>query len=64
MPEDEESPTIQLSQTELSMFAGIARENINRQLGQWGQEGVVAVEGGKIRILERDLLEEIAEAME
>ena len=62
--DDDETPTIQLSQTELSMFAGIARENINRQLGLWGQAGLVAVEGGKIRILDRQVLEEIAEAME
>lgn len=62
--EGDETPTIQLSQTELSMFAGIARENINRQLGLWSQAGLVAVEGGKIRILDRALLEEIAEAME
>ncbi len=62
--DEEDQPTIRLSQTELSMFAGIARENINRQLGVWSHAGLVAVEGGKIRILDRALLEEIAEAME
>lgn len=60
----EEQPTIKLSQTELSMFAGISRENINRQLSLWSQAGLVLLEHGRIRILDIDLLEEIAEAME
>lgn len=53
-------PVIALSQTELSMFAGIARENINRQLAIWSQAGITAVESGGIRILDPDALEEIA----
>lgn len=62
-PQDAE-PRITLSQTELSMFAGISRENINRQLGLWAQAGIVAVEQGHIRILELEPLEDIADAME
>lgn len=55
---------IALSQTELSLFAGISRENINRQLGLWAQAGIVSVEQGHIRILDMEPLEEIADAME
>ena len=56
----EGQPVITLSQTELSMFAGISRENINRQLSLWSQAGVTAVEQGGIRILDPATLEDIA----
>lgn len=55
---------IALSQTELAMFAGISRENINRQLALWQQAGIVELEHGKIRVIDVDPLEEIADAME
>jgi CRP-like cAMP-binding protein len=61
--EDADS-AIRLSQTELSMFAGISRENINRQLSLWQQEGIVTVVHGGVRILDRQALEEVADAME
>jgi CRP/FNR family cyclic AMP-dependent transcriptional regulator len=55
---------IRLSQTELSMFAGISRENINRQLSLWQQDGIVEVVHGGVRICDRDALEDVADAME
>ncbi len=55
---------IRLSQTELALFAGISRENINRQLAQWGQEGIVTVEHGSLTILDRATLEDISDALE
>lgn len=55
---------IRLSQTELSMFAGISRENINRQLSIWQQDGIVTVGHGGLTIIDRDALEDIADAME
>jgi CRP/FNR family transcriptional regulator, cyclic AMP receptor protein len=55
---------IRLSQTELSMFAGISRENINRQLSLWQQDGIVTVEHGGVTITDRDALEDVADAME
>lgn len=57
-------PVIGLSQTELAMFAGISRENINRQLNLWSQAGLVALEQGKVRVLDREWLEDVADAME
>ncbi|CAH0352342.1 MAG: Crp/Fnr family transcriptional regulator [Sphingobium sp.] len=59
-----ETGVISLSQTELAMFAGISRENINRQLALWAQGGIVELEHGKIRVMDVDSLEEIADAIE
>lgn len=53
-----------LSQSELGAFAGISRENINRQLGAWADSGIVALENGRVRVLDRETLEEIALAAE
>lgn len=64
LADEERGGVIQLSQTELAMFAGISRENINRQLSLWAQDGIVAIEQGKIRVIDMTPLEEIAEAME
>ncbi|MBB4642274.1 Crp/Fnr family transcriptional regulator [Rhizorhapis suberifaciens] len=60
----EGKPVIAFSQTELSMFAGISRENINRQLSLWSQAGVTAVEPSGIRIIDPGTLEEIAASVE
>lgn len=62
--EDDDEPVISLSQTELSMFAGISRENINRQLAIWSHACVTAVEPGGIRILDSATLEEIAASVD
>lgn len=55
---------LSLSQSELGAFAGISRENINRQLGAWADAGIVTLEQGRVRILEPETLEEIAAAAE
>ena len=55
---------LDLSQSELGAFAGISRENINRQLGAWADAGIVALEQGRVKILDQDILEEIAMAAE
>ncbi|WP_336958305.1 Crp/Fnr family transcriptional regulator [Sphingobium aquiterrae] len=64
LPEGSADGVITLSQTELAMFAGISRENINRQLGLWAQAGIVSTEQGRIRVIDTQPLEEIADAME
>lgn len=61
---DDGNAVIRLSQTELSMFAGISRENINRQLSLWQQDGMVTIEHGGVTILDREALEDVADAME
>lgn len=60
----EDGGVIALSQTELAMFAGISRENINRQLGLWQQAGLVVLDHGKIRVLDVDWLEDVADALD
>jgi CRP/FNR family transcriptional regulator, cyclic AMP receptor protein len=55
---------IRLSQTELAMFAGISRENINRQLSLWQQAGLVALDQGRITVNDISWLEDVADAME
>ncbi|MFN3470723.1 MAG: Crp/Fnr family transcriptional regulator [Novosphingobium sp.] len=51
-----------LSQGELGNFAGMSREQINRQLSAWADNGIVALKGGKVTILDRDALVDVAEA--
>ena len=55
---------LELSQSELGSFAGMSRENINRQLSAWAEVGIIALDHGHVRILDGQLLSEIAEASE
>lgn len=55
---------LDLSQSELGAFAGISRENINRQLGAWAEAGIVQLDQGRVRIMDTETLEEIASAAE
>ncbi len=55
---------LDLSQSDLGSFAGMSRENINRQLGAWADSGVIALDHGRIRIMDSAFLEEIAESSE
>jgi len=51
-----------LSQGELGNFVGMSRENINRQLAQWADLGIIELAQGKIRIIDQGYLGQIAEA--
>ncbi len=51
-----------LSQGELGNFVGMSRENINRQLASWSEQGVIELAHGKIRIIDDQYLAQIAEA--
>ena len=53
---------VELSQTELGNFAGMSREHINRQLRAWEESGVIALEQGRVRVLDPELLEDISES--
>lgn len=53
---------IALSQGELGNFAGMSREQINRQLSAWVDNGIVALKGGRVTILDRAALTDVAEA--
>jgi len=50
-----------LSQSELGNFAGMSREQINRQLSAWVDCGVVSLNQGRVTILDREALIDIAE---
>lgn len=55
---------LDLSQSELGSFAGMSRENINRQLAAWADAGVIALDHGRIRVLDSTFLSEIAASSE
>lgn len=55
---------LDLSQSELGNFAGISRENINRQLSAWADSGIIALENGRIRVTDSVLLARIATSAE
>jgi len=53
---------IALSQGELGNFAGMSREQINRQLSAWVDSGIVALKSGRVTVLDRESLMDVAEA--
>lgn len=57
-----EATRLELSQTELGNFAGMSREHINRQLKNWEEAGVISLEQGRVRVLDAEMLEDIAES--
>jgi CRP-like cAMP-binding protein len=50
-----------LSQSELGNFAGMSREQINRQLAAWAETGVIQLKGGRVSIVDREALMDVAE---
>lgn len=55
---------LKLNQRELGGYVGLARENINRQLKIWREEGLVTIEDGHITILDEEGLRRAAETGE
>ena len=55
---------LDLSQSELGSFAGMSRENINRQLSAWADAGVISLNHGRITVLDSNFLSEIASSSE
>lgn len=55
---------LDLNQSELGNFAGMSRENINRQLSTWADAGIISLDHGRITILDSTFLTEIAESSE
>jgi CRP-like cAMP-binding protein len=60
--EEETRLKIALSQGELGNFAGMSREQINRQLSAWADGGIVSLKSGRVTVLDREALVDIAEA--
>ncbi len=53
---------LKLSQTDLGNYAGLSRENVNRQLSAWRDKGIVSYKDGFFTLLDTDSLEDIADA--
>ena len=66
LPEDDPSGTLrlELSQGDLGAFAGMSRENVNRQLQEWADRGLVATGRNRLEVRNPLRLEEIAEDFE
>ncbi len=52
---------VKLSQRELANLVGGTRESMNKYLGEWKRDALIAIEDGKIRVCDRAALEVIAE---
>ncbi|WAT19174.1 Crp/Fnr family transcriptional regulator [Aurantiacibacter sp. MUD11] len=62
-PEDRENGKLRHnpSQGDLGAFAGLARENVNRLLAEWEDQGIVERNGRGLEVREREYLEFLAE---
>lgn len=62
---EEQSGTVEItqpfSQSELGAFAGLARENVNRHLRRWEQDGIVYFAQNTIRIADVDQLRALSD---
>ncbi len=45
-----------ISQEQLGIYVGVARESVNRQLQQWRREGILELRRGRILLLDADRL--------
>ena len=54
---------LRISQADLGNLIASTRESVNRQLSAWTQEGVIAVDQGKITIIDQDTLETMAQSV-
>jgi len=59
-PAGGDSIQFSISQSDLGNFVSLSRENVNRQLREWQDEGLIEVKSGKITILDFDHLDEVA----
>ena len=50
-----------ISQTDLGNFVSLSRENVNRQLRDWQEDGILDLKSGKMYIQDMDALQEIAD---
>lgn len=53
---------LDLSQSELGNFVGISREHVNRQLAAWAEAGAIRLDQGRIRVVDRAYLDEVADS--
>ncbi len=53
------APSVRISQDELGRLTGVTRESAGRQLKSWEREGLVALEYGRVRLLDAAALRRI-----
>jgi CRP/FNR family transcriptional regulator, cyclic AMP receptor protein len=54
------SPTIAMTQAQVSAMAGMSRESANKVLAAWAAEGWVGLEHGTLRVLQFEALRAVA----
>lgn len=54
---------IRMSQSDLGNYVGLSRENVNRQLRQWAESGIVQLGRGRIGLTDRPTIARIAEGI-
>jgi len=57
---DASADRVQVSQSWLGAYAGLTRENVNRQLRIWARDGIARFEKGAVVITNLNALEDIA----
>lgn len=57
--EDGVTLALRLSQTDLAKLIGVTRESVNTALSELGRRGLVAVDGGRLRLLDVNGLERV-----
>lgn len=60
-PPGKEGAEIRMSQSDLGNYVGLSRENVNRQLRQWAESGLVELARGRILLRDLDMITRIAE---
>jgi CRP-like cAMP-binding protein len=51
---------IKLSQQQLGSYVGISRETVNKQLGEWQRDGLIAINNSVITLRNKAALEDVA----
>ena len=57
---DDYGSELHISQEELGVYVGAARESVNRQLQEWRRAGIIELRRGRISLLDMDRLARIA----
>jgi CRP-like cAMP-binding protein len=58
---DTGQPAVKASQSWLGAYAGLTRENVNRQLKAWARDGIARFEKGFVVIEDQDRLEDLSQ---
>ena len=51
---------IKLSQQQIGNYVGVSRETVNKQLGEWQRDGLIAINSSIITLRNKAALEDVA----